>query len=1262
MNQQLRLFSFFILCSSFLFSQDELCPPAGLSVFGGNQENIISWGEPVGNIGCGDFAVNELPFSHESTNVGMGDDWPVSGANGEDVAYTLNVSEATTYDFTLCNDATDYDSKIEIFTNDQDCITPVSTGNYNDDDGTNCTEFNPDAVYAPSGLWAVTLQPGQYYVVVDGYGGATGNYELSISITGGRNNSEIANNSIKTAWPAEIEKMQSLGVSQEEIDTYTSIVMNPLRYTIQNNSSRDIPEECGTFSTYRVYNATDNTVVTETAELNYTHGSLLNGTEYCYYVKTVYDEGESEATDTECGTPNTFDPLPPTNLSAEVWDEEVSIYWTAPDVTELGVPYEESFDEDGLLDLWLVDGDNWWWDESVGNGPPCMRFNWSPSAQDYDQSLYAPFIPLGELTDVTVAFDFEFDNYSPSGAEFLSFEYKTGTDPTWNVLEVLDNSGDGFTFTNFSYYVTGLEDNIQVRFHCYGATTFDLNWYLIDNFSITSDGRTSRNEYDFLGYNVYVDNVVNNEDIFDTTGYTVYGLDNEISYTFGVTSVYEGADGEANYESEMLTVEAQSIYIYGDVTGTITDPNGTTLDSVIISSGGVSDTTGTDGTYTLWDLDVGTNSVTARRSGFYTTEDDVEVLAQADPTQQDFVLSPDMPSPVGLGATAGDEEVYLEWRTPGGMASYDMAYYDDIFEGQIGCGGTCQFAVRFTPPNYPALLTGMVLSFQGGATSVNAAVDVYLDPDGLLMGPVGDAINLVPMVDLSAPTELLQFEFDVSGAAVEVTSGDIYIVINENNSGFMGIANDTEPQSPDYYDRNWVSTGAEWGTIFDIVSGDPSLTGDFGILAQFMGAPGRGSYAMTADGSIVEDAHTSVGQFANFNSSNTVNETGSENPDFMTQLTVPYLPLNPSPRNVDRDDLLEYRVYSVDEEGIETFIVATTDTFAMVTASPNYLDYCYNVSSFWATDNYGDLESRHSNVACTVPYTAGDADFDSDVDITDVLSVVDFILEESTPSDDQARNVDLNMDGNINIADVVMMIDIIFGGTGRTMSFDANEIAYIDLMTDYRNSMLTFNIEYNGPVRGIEFELKYDPSLVTVNSLALSQFQENVILSYTEIEPGYLKVLAVNLGGGSIESLNQTFMSIPVEFKGSEREVTNVYLDEIILAGGDGSLINFVARTNSSEVKVIPGDFALHQNFPNPFNPSTEIRFDLPEAGNVNLSIYNLMGQKIRTLSSDVMTPGYHAIIWDGTNDMGNQVSTGMYFYAIQSSEFHATKKMLFLK
>ncbi|MBT7118324.1 MAG: T9SS type A sorting domain-containing protein, partial [Candidatus Marinimicrobia bacterium] len=368
------------------------------------------------------------------------------------------------------------------------------------------------------------------------------------------------------------------------------------------------------------------------------------------------------------------------------------------------------------------------------------------------------------------------------------------------------------------------------------------------------------------------------------------------------------------------------------------------------------------------------------------------------------------------------------------------------------------------------------------------------------------------------------------------------------------------------------------------------------------------------------------------------------------------------------EELIEYRVYEVAADELDTLVATVvTDTFATVTASPNYLEHCYNVKAFWYTGDpsdggYGQLESIASNLACTIPYKFGDADFDNDVDITDVLAVVDFILEEDVPTEDQIRNCDVNSDEEINIADVVMMVDIIFGGTGRIVGVDAGEIAYIDLKTDFKKSLLTFEIEYNGPVRGIEFELKFDPTMVNVMPPSLLNFQENVMISYTEKEPGILKVLAADLQGGHIEATDNSYMSIPVEFMGNERENSFVNLEGIKLAGADGSLINIVSRTNSSEVKVIPGAFALHQNFPNPFNPSTEIRFDLPEAGNVNLAIYNLMGQKIRTLSSDNMTPGYHAIIWDGTNDIGSQVATGMYFYSIQSSEFQATKKMLFLK
>ena len=230
---------------------------------------------------------------------------------------------------------------------------------------------------------------------------------------------------------------------------------------------------------------------------------------------------------------------------------------------------------------------------------------------------------------------------------------------------------------------------------------------------------------------------------------------------------------------------------------------------------------------------------------------------------------------------------------------------------------------------------------------------------------------------------------------------------------------------------------------------------------------------MTASGDVIEDAATSSGIISNQNYDSNDSEREMEQPSNMTMLNQIYQPLNPVPSNLDRDDLVEYKVYQVDLDGTETYVVSTTDTFATVDASPNYVEYCYNVSAVWNTDNYGVLESRHSNVACAVPYALGDADFDSDTDINDVLAVVDFILEEDFPTEDEFRNVDVNMDEEINIADVIMMVDLIYGGNARTMAFDMNEIAYVDLIQDYQNSKMGISIEYGGPVRGIELELEF---------------------------------------------------------------------------------------------------------------------------------------------------------------------------------------------
>ena len=94
----------------------------------------------------------------------------------------------------------------------------------------------------------------------------------------------------------------------------------------------------------------------------------------------------------------------------------------------------------------------------------------------------------------------------------------------------------------------------------------------------------------------------------------------------------------------------------------------------------------------------------------------------------------------------------------------------------------------------------------------------------------------------------------------------------------------------------------------------------------------------------------------------------------------------------------------------------------------------------------------------------------------------------------------------------------------------------------------------------------------------------------------------------------------------------------------------------------LPTEFVLLGNYPNPFNPETRIRFALPEASHVEITIYNTLGQVIRRLVSNESSPGEHTAQWDGKDQNGNAVSSGVYLYQFQAGEFSVVKKMSLLR
>ena len=129
------------------------------------------------------------------------------------------------------------------------------------------------------------------------------------------------------------------------------------------------------------------------------------------------------------------------------------------------------------------------------------------------------------------------------------------------------------------------------------------------------------------------------------------------------------------------------------------------------------------------------------------------------------------------------------------------------------------------------------------------------------------------------------------------------------------------------------------------------------------------------------------------------------------------------------------------------------------------------------------------------------------------------------------------------------------------------------------------------------------------------------------------------------------------------------YVDETVAAGvqyyyslaavrPDGSEI----RSPMTSVRTMPLGVALYQNHPNPFNPTTTIRFTLPEAQHVAVGIFNARGEHVIELVNEIRSEGDHEVIWNGRDVAGRLVGSGVYFYQLRTSDATQTRKMILLK
>jgi hypothetical protein len=115
--------------------------------------------------------------------------------------------------------------------------------------------------------------------------------------------------------------------------------------------------------------------------------------------------------------------------------------------------------------------------------------------------------------------------------------------------------------------------------------------------------------------------------------------------------------------------------------------------------------------------------------------------------------------------------------------------------------------------------------------------------------------------------------------------------------------------------------------------------------------------------------------------------------------------------------------------------------------------------------------------------------------------------------------------------------------------------------------------------------------------------------------------------------------------------------DPTTAIGGGSIKIHDGKNKKADEVAEVPTEFALHGNYPNPFNPSTSIRFDLPEASEVRLQVFDLLGREVATVLNKAMEAGQHAVTWEA-----GTLPSGVYLYRLEAGEFVETRRMVLLK
>jgi hypothetical protein len=306
----------------------------------------------------------------------------------------------------------------------------------------------------------------------------------------------------------------------------------------------------------------------------------------------------------------------------------------------------------------------------------------------------------------------------------------------------------------------------------------------------------------------------------------------------------------------------------------------------------------------------------------------------------------------------------------------------------------------------------------------------------------------------------------------------------------------------------------------------------------------------------------------------------------------------------------------------------------------------------------------------------GDVNIDKHINVADLVNVVGYILGNFGLPPRNYATANVVPDAAVNVVDLVGIINLIFGlpvspspaPINPNGNFAVMRLQHDDLVSGQITN-LSVNGEFPDLVAGAQLQIDYDPEAITLGRPEVPEGVGQFILAYTDDHNGRMKVVFYSHQPWNEETL------IPIGISDILRLPATIKKD---IKADDKAKIRLskvcLSNANAKEIQVegnepiVPVSFMLFQNFPNPFNPITQIEFDINQSGrssgidNATLDIFNILGQRVKTLLNRPLSPGHYSVNWDATDENGRKVSTGIYFYRLEVGDRNQTKKMMLLK